>query len=170
MKTGGVGGCLTGFAERKSNATRPRRPPSPPLILLQATGQVSRHWLHLLHLGCLAFFSRPKWSRKFHVAGRVTKTGETGASKRAIKTRPRHQKACTAGSLLDCCRSGPPVVTFRFGPPNPLRAEKSLATVSLELRLPVRFFLMQLQASAGAFQICYHIKSSPKSLSGVAQS
>lgn len=55
-----------------------------PLILQRATGRVSRHWLHLLHLGCLAFFSRPKWSCEFHVAGRVTGC-ETGASKWEIR-------------------------------------------------------------------------------------
>lgn len=58
-----------------------------PLILQQATGQVSRHWLHLLHLGCLAFFSSPKWSCKFHVAGRVT-DWEMGASKWEIRRDP----------------------------------------------------------------------------------
>ena len=65
--------------------------PPPPLILLRATGQVSRHWLHLLHLGCLAFFSSPKWSRKFHVAGRVT-NWETGASKWEIRRDPGTSK------------------------------------------------------------------------------
>lgn len=57
-------------------------PPLTPtaLILQRATGQVSRHWLHVLHLGCLAFFSSPKWSSEFHVAGRVT-GWEMGASK-----------------------------------------------------------------------------------------
>ena len=69
-------------------------PPTPPfhlLILQRATGQVIRHWLHLLHLGCLAFFSSPKWSCKFHVAGRVT-DWEMGASKWEIRRGPATSK------------------------------------------------------------------------------
>lgn len=32
---------------------------TPPFILQRASGQASCHWLHLLHLGCLAFFRSP---------------------------------------------------------------------------------------------------------------
>lgn len=70
--------CLTG---RKAALCHPT---PQPLILQRATGRVSRHWLHLLHLGCLAFFSSPKWSCEFHVAGRVT-DWEMGASKWEIR-------------------------------------------------------------------------------------
>lgn len=77
----------------ESNVATNAMSPTPPcnpflhLTLQQATGQVSRHWLHLLHLGCLAFFSSPKWSCKFHVAGRVT-DWEMGASKWEIRWGP----------------------------------------------------------------------------------
>lgn len=53
----------------------------------RATGRVSGDWLHLSNLGCLAFFSRPKWSCEFHMAGRVTEA-ETAARNTEIRTRP----------------------------------------------------------------------------------
>lgn len=75
----GVGAKAAGWLRRKQHyVTRhpqsapPPLPPLTALILQRATGQVSPHWLHVLHLGCLAFFSSPKWSSEFHVAGRVT--------------------------------------------------------------------------------------------------
>lgn len=82
---GGVSAGAAGWLGERQHYVTPSPPPSlppaappplHPLILQQATGQVSRHWLHLLHLGCLAFFSSPKWSCKFHVAGRVTDWGD----------------------------------------------------------------------------------------------
>lgn len=83
-------GMLAAFKGGESSVMSP--PPSfLPFILQQATGQVRRHWLHLLHLGCLAFFSSPKWSCKFHVAGRVT-DWEMGASKWEIRRGPGTSK------------------------------------------------------------------------------
>lgn len=37
-----------------------------------STAQVPTDWLHLCYLGCLAFFSSPKWSCEFWILGRVT--------------------------------------------------------------------------------------------------
>lgn len=117
----------------KRRYVTPSSPPHPspllhPLILLQATGQVSRHWLHLLHLGCLAFFSSPKWSCKFHVAGRVTDR-EMGASKWEIRrgagTSELHNGALRPAldppaschlqfGLINPCEGGESLVSFSF--------------------------------------------------------
>lgn len=100
----------SGLAGRKATLCHP--PPHPhSLILQQATGQVSRHWLHLLHLGCLAFFSSPKWSCKFHVAGRVT-DWEMGASKWEIRRGPGTSKLHNGLSPADtglACQLSPSI-------------------------------------------------------------
>lgn len=102
-------GCIRG---EESNVMSPNPPhPFHPLILQQATGQVSRHWLHLLHLGCLAFFSSPKWSCKFHVAGRVT-DWEMGASKWEIRRGPGTSKL--HNGLSNQHWTSLPVVTFNL--------------------------------------------------------
>lgn len=37
-----------------------------------STAQFTTDWLYLCYLGCLAFFSSPKWSREFRLLGKVT--------------------------------------------------------------------------------------------------
>lgn len=67
----------------------------------RATGRVSGDWLHLSNLGCLAFFSRPKWSCEFHMAGRVTEA-EMAARNTEIRTRPS-TRTHTQSSLYSNC-------------------------------------------------------------------
>lgn len=77
----------------KSNVLSPATSSTTPFpdFTTSNSGQVSHHWLHLLHLGCLAFFSSPKWSCKFQVSGRVT-NWEMGASKWEIRWDPGTSK------------------------------------------------------------------------------
>lgn len=119
----------------RSNIMSPATPgtPHPPtaLILQRATGQVSSHWLRVLHLGCLAFFSSPKWSSEFHVAGRVTGLGDGSQQMGEIRRGPGTTEAHNGLPRTRRRHTGPASCHLPFGMINPRRTEDSFVGPSL---------------------------------------
>lgn len=133
---GGVGARAAGWLGGKQHyVTLHPAPlfPLPPnaLILQRATGQVSRHWLHVLHLGCLAFFSSPKWSSEFHVAGRVTGPGDGSQQMGEIRRGPGTSEAHNGLPRTRRRHTGPASCHLPFGMINPQRTGDSFVGPSL---------------------------------------
>lgn len=112
-----------GWERKQHYVTRHPPPvhPTPPtaLILQRATGQVSSHWLRVLHLGCLAFFSSPKWSSEFHVAGRVTGLGDGSQQMGEIRRGPGTTEAHNGLPRTRRRHTGPASCHLPFGMINP---------------------------------------------------
>lgn len=131
---GGVGARAAGWLGAKQHyVTRHPRytPPPTALILQRATGQVSSHWLRVLHLGCLAFFSSPKWSSEFHVAGRVTGLGDGSQQMGEIRRGPGTTEAHNGLPRTRRRHTGPASCHLPFGMINPRRTEDSFVGPSL---------------------------------------